>query len=34
MIFAFPFRVRIPAKLAIDSGDVGHPPERSDAGLS
>jgi hypothetical protein len=23
----------IPAKLATDSGDVGHPPERSDAGL-
>jgi hypothetical protein len=25
--------VRIPVKLAIDSGDVGHHPERSDAGL-
>jgi hypothetical protein len=24
--------LRIPAKLAIDSGDVGHHPERSDAG--
>jgi superfamily II DNA helicase RecQ len=26
--------VRIPVKLATDSGDVGHPSERSDAGLS
>ena len=26
-------QLRIPAKLATHSGDVGHPPERSDAGL-
>ena len=26
--------LRIPVKLATDSGDVGHPSERSDAGLS
>jgi hypothetical protein len=25
--------MRIPMKLATDSGDVGHPPERSDAGV-
>ena len=25
--------MRIPMMLAPDSGDVGHPPERSDAGL-
>jgi hypothetical protein len=26
-------QMRIPAKLATESGDVGHHPERSDAGL-
>jgi hypothetical protein len=26
-------QLRIPVKLATDSGDVGHPSERSDAGL-
>jgi hypothetical protein len=25
--------LRIPVKLATNSGEVGHPPERSDAGL-
>jgi hypothetical protein len=27
------YKLRIPMMLAPDSGDVGHPPERSDAGL-
>jgi hypothetical protein len=27
------YMVRIPAMLATESGDVGHHPERSDAGL-